>query len=158
MESSTLICGSELIKGFFQLFQGPGAASSLVYLIKSLEIRANPRTKFMSPKSSEHVVCIERSQWSSVYSICRMSTELTLVPEVHMRHLASFNCCQAKVGDVCQHCYSKKLIPNGALYLGITKNTLGSLSNISFESSDRSLMKSAFVIWASANATAKDAS
>ena len=52
MESWTLRCGSELIKCLFQLPRGPGAASGLVPVIKSLEIRARTGTEFMSPKAS----------------------------------------------------------------------------------------------------------
>ena len=73
---------------------------------------------------SEHVVCIERCRWSLLYPVCNISTESMLESEAIMGCLAVFNFVRPKLCDVCQHCYSKKLIPNGLLHSRITKSTL----------------------------------
>lgn len=88
MESWPLTSGSELTQCLLWLLQGPGAVSSLDYIIKSLEIRATTGTLFTMPKSSAPGVCIEWSQWSLLYVILKTSAEVTVDWEVWL--LADF--------------------------------------------------------------------
>ena len=102
-------------------------------LLNQKEIRTKTRIQFMTPESSERVVSMGRLSGlcsaQSAKSVQRGHWNLKPVWDIWLFPVVF----RPNLCDICQPCYSKKLIVNGLLYPRITKSTTGSLSNVLFE-------------------------